>query len=164
MHALKAALRRHAGQDSGYPRCAVLFDGGIPHGSQVPRCTDRIAVTDNRGLEDLLAWPLIERNEVRQWPLAPLRVWALERSMVPVGESPPDLRARREVQLVAIELTPSIQHALALLVAQARPARRPTLKLAVAALLAMSVIGHDAGHACAGHGLASACCFVITSL
>ncbi|WP_230684437.1 hypothetical protein [Burkholderia cepacia] len=39
MHALKDALRRYAGQDPGYPRCAVLFDGGIPHDSKVPRST-----------------------------------------------------------------------------------------------------------------------------
>ncbi|WP_175926005.1 nuclease-related domain-containing protein [Burkholderia cepacia] len=143
MHALKDTLRRYAGQDPGYPRCAVLFDGGIPHDSEVPRSTDRIAIIDDSGLEDLLAWPLIERGDTRRWPLALIRAWALERGMVPVGESRPDSPAPREVQPVVIELTPSIQQAPASLVVQARPERRPRrrFKLTVAALLAMSVIG-----------------------
>ncbi len=143
MHALKDTLRRYAGQDPGYPRCAVLFDGGIPRDSEVPRSTDRIAIADDSDLEDLLAWPLMERNETRRWPLALVRAWALERRMVPVGESLPDSRAPRDVQPVVIELTPSIQQAPASPVVQARPERRPRrhFKLTVAALLAMSVIG-----------------------
>ncbi|MEB2540102.1 nuclease-related domain-containing protein [Burkholderia cenocepacia] len=143
MHALKDALRRYAGQDPGYPRCAVLFDGGIPPGSEVPHSTDRIAIADDSELEDLLAWPLIERGETRRWPLALIRAWALERGMVPVGESLPDSPAPREVQPVVIELTSSIQQAPASLVVQARPERRPRrrFRLTVAALLAMSVIG-----------------------
>ncbi|RKU04272.1 hypothetical protein C7H84_06475 [Burkholderia sp. Nafp2/4-1b] len=143
MHALKDALRRYAGQDPGYPRCAVLFDGGIPPGSEVPRSTDRIAIADDSDLENLLAWPLIERNETRRWPLALLRAWALERGMVPVGESLPDSPAPRDVQPVVIELTPSFQQAPASLVVQARPEPQPSrrFKLTVAALLAISVIG-----------------------
>ncbi len=143
MHALKDTLRRYAGQDPGYPRCAVLFDGGIPHDSEVPRSTDRIAIADDSGLEDLLTWPIIERGETRRWPLALLRAWALERGMVPVGESLPDSPAPREVQPVVIELTPSIQQAPPSLVAQTRPERRPRrrFRLTVAALLAMIVIG-----------------------
>lgn len=142
MHALKDALRRYAGQDPGYPRCAVLFDGGIPHDSQVPSSTDRIAIADDSGLEDLLAWPLIERNETRRWPLALVRAWALERGMVPVGESLPDSPGPREVQPVVIDLRPSIQPAPAQLVVQPRPERqsRRAVKLTAAALLAMIVI------------------------
>ncbi|MBU9356112.1 NERD domain-containing protein [Burkholderia multivorans] len=140
MHALKDALRRYAGQDPGYPRCAVLFDGGIPPGSDVPRSTDRIAITDDSELEDLLASPLIERGETRRWPLALLRTWAVERCMVPVGESLPDSPAPP----VVIELAPSIQPAPAPLVFQAQPEHRPRgrrrFKLTTAALLAMSVI------------------------
>ncbi|WP_367305378.1 nuclease-related domain-containing protein [Burkholderia multivorans] len=145
MHALKDALRRNAGQDPGYPRCAVLFDGGIPPGSDVPRSTDRIAIADDSGLEDLLTWPLIERGETRRWPLALLRAWAVDRGMVSVGESLRDSPASRELQPVVIELTPSTQQAPASLVVQARPERRPhrrsRFKLAAAALLAISVIG-----------------------
>ncbi|MBR8184185.1 NERD domain-containing protein [Burkholderia ambifaria] len=143
MHALKDALRRYAGHDAGYPRCAVVFDGGIPHDSKVPRSTDRIAIADDSGLEDLLAWPLIERGDTRRWPLALLRAWALERGMVPVGESLSDLPHPREAHPIVIDLTPSIQQAPATLVVQARPERRPRrhFKLTVAALLAMSVIG-----------------------
>ncbi|WP_081066404.1 nuclease-related domain-containing protein [Burkholderia anthina] len=143
MHALKDALRRYAGQDPGYPRCAVLFDGGIPPGSEVPRSTNRIAIADDSDLADLLAWPLIERNETRRWPLALLRVWALERGMVPVGESLSSLPASREAQPVVIDLTPSNQSAPAQLVVQPRTERQPRrgIKLTVAALLAMIVIG-----------------------
>lgn len=143
MHALKDALRRYAGQDPGYPRCAVLFDGGIPSGSEVPSSTDRIVIADDSDLEDLLAWPLIERNETRRWPLALVRAWALERGMIPVGESLPDSPAPREVQPVVIELTPSIQQAPTSHVVQARPERRPRrrFRLTVAVLLGMSVIG-----------------------
>lgn len=143
MHALKDTLRRYAGQDPGYPRCAVLFDGGIPPGSDVPRSTDRIAIADDSGLEDLLTWPIIERGETRRWPLALLRAWAVDRGMVPVGESLRDSPASRELQPVVIELTPSTQQAPAQLIAQARPKGRPRrrFKLTVAALLAMSVIG-----------------------
>ncbi|MET3821296.1 hypothetical protein ACVK00_000208 [Burkholderia sp. PvR073] len=143
MHALKDTLRRYAGQDPGYPRCAVLFEGGIPHDSQVPPSTDRIAIADDSGLEDLLAWPLIERGDTRRWPLALLRAWALERGMVPVGESLSDLPHPRDARPVVIDLTPSIQPAPATRVVQARPERRPRrrFKLTVAALLVASVIG-----------------------
>ncbi|WP_412528918.1 nuclease-related domain-containing protein [Burkholderia lata] len=143
MHALKDTLRRYAGQDPGYPRCAVLFEGGIPHDSHVPPSTDRIAIADDSGLEDLLAWPLIERGDTRRWPLGLLRAWALERGMVPVGESLSDLPHPRDAHPVVIDLTPSIQQAPATLVVQARPERRPRrrFKLTVAALLAVSVIG-----------------------
>ncbi|WP_080406968.1 nuclease-related domain-containing protein [Burkholderia ubonensis] len=145
MHALKDALRRYAGQDPGYPRCAVLFDGGIPPGSDVPRSTDRIAIADDSGLEDLLTWPLIERGDTRQWPIALLRAWALERGMVAVGESLPDSAAPREVQPLVLALAPSIQQATAPLVFHAQPERRPyrrrRFKLTAAALLTISVIG-----------------------
>lgn len=143
MHALKDALRRYAGQDPGYPRCAVLFDGGIPHDSEVPRGTDRIAIADDSGLEDLLAWPLIERGDTRRWPLALLRAWATDRGMVPVGGPLPHSPPLREVQPVVVELTPSIQPAPATLIIQARPERRPHRRftLTVASLLAVSVIG-----------------------
>lgn len=145
MHALKDALRRYAGRDPGYPRCVVLFDGGIPHDSEVPRSTDRIAIADDSDLEDLLAWPLIERGDTRRWPLALLRAWALERGMVPVGESLSDLPYPRAAHPVVIDPTPSIQQAPATLVVQARPERRPHrrshFKLTAAALLVISVIG-----------------------
>lgn len=143
MHALKDALRRYAGQDPGYPRCAVLFDGGIPPGSDVPHSTDRIAIADDSGIEDLLTWPLIERGDTRRWPLALLQAWAVDRGMVPVGESLRDSPASRELQPVVIELTPSTQRAPVQLIAQARPEGQPRrrFKLRVAALLAMAAIG-----------------------
>ena len=124
MLALKDALRRCAGQDPGYPRCAVVFDCGLPPGSEVPQGTDRIVIASDSDLEKLLAWSVIERNETRRWPLELLRAWALERGMVGADATLPESPDTYMRPPVVIEVLPAIEHAHAPIVVQARPERR----------------------------------------
>jgi len=128
MLALKDALRRFAGQDPGYPRCVVVFDGGAPAGSEVPEGTDRIVVASDSDLEKLLAWPLIERNQTRRWPVELLRAWAFERGMVRDNALEAESLDSYARPPVTIEVLPPIERAPTPVFVEARPERRPPLR------------------------------------
>ena len=124
MLALKDALRGFVGQDPGYPRCAVVFDGGLAPGSAVQDGTDRIAIASDNDLEALLAWPLDERNKTRRWPLELLRRWAFERGMDQVDPPVPATRYPHGRPPVTLEARQAIQHSTAPIIVEAHTERR----------------------------------------
>lgn len=124
MLALKDALRDFVHADPGYPRCAVVFEGGLAPGSAVQAGTDRIAIATDSDLEALLAWPLDEWNKTRRWPLELLRMWAFERGMGRIDAPVPGMPNPYARPPVTFEVRPAVQHSTAPVIVEARAARR----------------------------------------
>lgn len=124
MLALKDALRDFIRADPGYPRCAVVFEGGLAPGSAVQAGTDRIAIATDGDLEALLAWPLDEWNKTRRWSLELLRMWAFERGMARVDAAVPRMPYPDARPPVTLELRPAVLHSPLPVIVEARTARR----------------------------------------